>query len=64
MKNWIKAFIADERGSEGIELGSTVVVVGGGAIAGFASLRDTLQDKQVIIVIELDGADLGAGLVE
>jgi Flp pilus assembly pilin Flp len=63
MKNWIKAFIADERGSEGIELGSTVVVVGGGAIAGFASLRDTLQDKQVqnkqgIIVAELGSTDV------
>jgi Flp pilus assembly pilin Flp len=58
MKNWIKAFIADERGSEGIELGSTVVVVGGGAIAGFASLRDTLQAKQNVIVLELGSTDV------
>lgn len=49
MKNWIKAFIADERGSEGIELGCTAVVVAGGAIAGFADLRDTLQAKQSLI---------------
>jgi Flp pilus assembly pilin Flp len=58
MKNWIKAFIADERGSEGVELGSTVVVVGGGAIAGFASLRDTLQAKQDLIVENLDSTNV------
>jgi Flp pilus assembly pilin Flp len=58
MKNWIKAFIADERGSEGIELGSTVVVVGGGAIAGFANLRDTLKDKQDIIILELGSTNV------
>lgn len=58
MKNWIKAFIADERGSEGIELGSTVVVVGGGAIAGFASLRDTLQAKQDLTVENLDSTNV------
>jgi Flp pilus assembly pilin Flp len=58
MKNWIKAFIADERGSEGVELGSTVVVVGGGAIAGFASLRDTLQAKQDLIVDNLDSTNV------
>lgn len=58
MKNWIKAFIADERGSEGVELGSTVVVVGGGAIAGFADLRDTLQAKQDLIVDNLGGTNV------
>ena len=58
MSNWIKTFIADERGSEGIELGSTVVVVGGGAIAGFASLRDTLQAKQDLIVENLDSTNV------
>lgn len=58
MKNWIKAFIADERGSEGIELGSTVVVVGGGAIAGFVELKGTLQSKQDIIVLELGSTDV------
>lgn len=58
MKNWIKAFIADERGSEGVELGSTVVVVGGGAIAGFANLRDTLQNKQDLIVDNLDSTNV------
>ena len=58
MKNWIKAFIADERGSEGIELGSTVVVVGGGAIAGFVDLKEVLQNKQVIIVDSLDGTNV------
>jgi Flp pilus assembly pilin Flp len=58
MKNWIKAFIADERGSEGIELGATVVVVGGGAIAGFVELKGTLQNKQDIIVAELGSTDV------
>jgi Flp pilus assembly pilin Flp len=58
MKNWIKAFIADERGSEGIELGATVVVVGGGAIAGFVELKGTLQNKQGIIVAELGSTDV------
>ena len=58
MKNWIKAFIADERGSEGIELGATVVVVGGGAIAGFVELKVTLQGKQDIIVGELGSTDV------
>ena len=58
MKNWIKSFIADERGSEGIELGATVVVVAGGAIAGFESLRGSLKTKQDLIVDSLDGADV------
>ena len=58
MKNWIKAFIADERGSEGIELGSTVVVVGGGAIAGFVELKGVLQNKQDVIVLELGSTDV------
>ena len=58
MKNWIKAFIADERGSEGIELGSTVVVVGGGAIAGFVELKEVLQNKQDIIVENLDSTNV------
>ena len=58
MKNWIKAFIADERGSEGIELGCTAVVVAGGAIAGFADLRDTLQAKQDLIVENLDSTNV------
>jgi Flp pilus assembly pilin Flp len=58
MSNWFKTFIADERGSEGIELGATVVVVGGGAIAGFASLRDTLKAKQDVIVLELGSTDV------
>ena len=58
MKNWIKAFIADERGSEGVELGSTVVVVGGGAIAGFVELKGTLQAKQDVIVLELGSTNV------
>lgn len=58
MKNWIKAFIADERGSEAIELGATVVVVGGGAIAGFGELKGTLQNKQDVIVLELGSTNV------
>jgi Flp pilus assembly pilin Flp len=58
MKNWIKAFIADERGSEGIELGATVVVVAGGAIAGFEDLRGALKGKQDLIVDSLDSTNV------
>jgi Flp pilus assembly pilin Flp len=58
MKNWIKAFIADERGSEGIELGTTVVVVAGGAITGFESLRTSLKAKQDLIVDNLDSTNV------
>jgi Flp pilus assembly pilin Flp len=54
MKNWIKAFIADERGSEGVELGVTVVVVAGGAIAGFGELKGAVQSKQDQIVDEME----------
>jgi len=58
MKNWIKAFVADERGSESIELGATVVVVAGGAIAGFGDLKGVLQSKQDVIVLELGSTDI------
>lgn len=54
MKNWIKSFIADERGSEGVELGVTVVMVAGGAIEGFGTLKGKLQNKQDAIAQDLD----------
>ena len=60
MKNWIKAFIADERGSEGIELGVTAVVVAGGAIAGFEGTRGAISSKQTEINNRLAATDISA----
>lgn len=59
MKNWIKNFIADERGAEGTELAVTTLVVAGGAIEGFGNLKSTLQSKQTDMVANLStvGAD-------
>lgn len=53
MKNWIMNFIADERGSEGPELGVTTLVVAGGAIEGFSRLKGALQTKQDDMVTNL-----------
>ena len=57
MKNWIKTFIADERGSEGVELGVTTLVVAGGAVEGFKNLKSTLQSKQDDMISNLDSID-------
>ena len=53
MKNWIMNFIADERGSEGPELAVTTLVVAGGAIEGFNSLKNSLQTKQNEMIDDL-----------
>ena len=46
MKNWIKNFINDERGTAAVEYGITAVVMAGGAASGLTALKDELQAKQ------------------
>ena len=57
MKNWIINFIADERGAESTEVAVTGVVIVSGAVAGFTTLKDTLQDKQTEFINKLDATD-------
>jgi Flp pilus assembly pilin Flp len=56
MKNWIKNFISDERGAESTEMAVTTVVIAGGAVAGYATLRNSIKDKQDDMVAELGSA--------
>jgi len=58
MKNWIKNFINDERGTAAVEYGITAVVMAGGAASGLTALKDQLQAKQsdmISILGEQDG---------
>jgi Flp pilus assembly pilin Flp len=57
MKNWIKLFIADERGAESTELAITGIVVGGGSVAGFTELKDKIEQKGDELIGKLDSAD-------
>ena len=45
MKTWIKNFINDERGAETVEFSVGALTIGGGAAAGYTSLKENLQDK-------------------
>jgi Flp pilus assembly pilin Flp len=57
MKNWIKLFIADERGAESTEVAITGIVVAGGSVAGFTELKDKIEQKGDELIGKLDGAD-------
>ncbi len=54
MLNWIKNFIADDRGAETVELSVTTLVVGGGAVTGYTSLKDKIGEKQDDLLGKLD----------
>jgi Flp pilus assembly pilin Flp len=54
MQNWIKAFITDERGAESTELAITTLVVAGGAVAGYTSVKDKIGDKTESLLGKLD----------
>jgi Flp pilus assembly pilin Flp len=54
MLNWIKNFIADESGAESTELAVTTVVVAGGAVAGYTSLKSKISEKQDELLGKLD----------
>ncbi len=56
MKNFIKLFIADERGAESSELAITGLVVAGGSVAGFSELKDALADKGDELIAKLGNA--------
>jgi Flp pilus assembly pilin Flp len=49
-------FIADERGAETTELSVTGVVVAGGAVSGFLSLKEAIKTKQDEVIAKLDDA--------
>ena len=54
MQNWIKAFIVDERGAESTELAVTTLVVAGGAVSGYTSVKDKIGDKTDDLLDKLD----------
>jgi len=54
MKNWIMNFINDERGAESTELAVTTVVVAGGAVSGYTSLKTKLGEKNDELLGKLD----------
>ena len=56
MKNWIKMFIADERGAESTEVAITGVVLAGGSVAGFTQLKDKIEQKGDELIGKLDAA--------
>lgn len=56
MKNWIKLFIADERGAESTELAITGIVVAGGSVAGFTQLKGRIAQKSDELIGKLDAA--------
>jgi Flp pilus assembly pilin Flp len=60
MKNWIMNFIADERGAETTELSVTGVVVAGGAVTGFISLKEAIKEKQDAVIEKLGAAETAA----
>lgn len=56
MKNWIMNFIRDERGAESTEMAVTTVVVAGGAVAGYSTLRNKIGEKNTELVTSLGTA--------
>jgi Flp pilus assembly pilin Flp len=56
MKNWIKMFIADERGAESTEVAITGIVIAGGSVAGFTQLKGRIAQKGDELIGKLDAA--------
>ena len=54
MLNFIKNFIADERGAESTELAVTTLVVAGGAVSGYTSVKNKIGDKTDELLGKLD----------
>lgn len=54
MLNFILNFVRDERGAESTELAVTTVVVAGGAVSGYTSLKTKLGEKNEELLGKLD----------
>jgi Flp pilus assembly pilin Flp len=54
MKNWVMNFITDERGAESTELAITTLVVAGGTVAGYTSVKTKIGDKTDDLLGKLD----------
>jgi Flp pilus assembly pilin Flp len=54
MLNFIFNFVRDERGAESTELAVTTVVVAGGAVSGYTSLKTKLGEKNDELLGKLD----------
>jgi len=54
MKSFILAFLKDERGAETTELAVTSLVVAGGAVSGYTSLKSKIGEKQDDLLGKLD----------
>lgn len=52
--NWIKTFVADQSGAESTELAITTLVVAGGAVAGYTSVKSKIGDKTDDLLGKLD----------
>ena len=51
---FIRDFIRDERGAESTELAITTLVVAGGAVAGYTSVKTKIGDKTDDLLGKLD----------
>ena len=56
MKNWIKNFLKDERGAESTELAITAIVVAGGAVSKYDSVKNKVGEKIDETLDKLDDA--------
>ena len=54
MLNFISRFVRDERGAESTELAVTTLVVAGGAVAGYTSVKNKIGDKTDDLLGKLD----------
>lgn len=54
MLNFIKNFIADERGAESTELAVTTLVVAAGSVTGYTSVRNKVAEKTDEMLDKLD----------
>lgn len=54
MLNFISRFVRDERGAESTELAITTLVVAGGAVAGYTSVKTKIGDKTDDLIGKLD----------
>ena len=54
MINFIKNFIKNDSGAESTELAITTLVVAGGAVAGYTSVKNKIGDKTDDLLGKLD----------
>jgi len=58
LKTLVMNFVRDERGAESAEVGVTNVLLAGGAVSGGSRFRDKIQEKQDLVIAEIDAVDV------